>query len=509
MAFLAPINNWIANYFRSRAITIEKALPIQFGGPAVYPDPNSLHFIVDGFAGNASVYTITSMIGRKFGSIPRYVYRIKDEKKMREYRLELKNPAASPRRLKALQNEAMIKRVHNDTNMKNYSEMKITNDLSKLLVQPNQVQGQDSFLELVSIFYNVTGEAFIWKNRGLTAEDMQSMTDAEIDKIKPIELYVIPSQYMELIPNRFDLWGIESYRMNLNGIYFPLRKNDVIHWRRPNPNFDNMTRTHLRGLAPLYAGNKILTSDDSNMEASTAMNQNQGSKGIAYNKSLEDLTTAQENNLRATINRRVNNIDMKSAVAVIQGEWGYIDLSKNAVDLQLLEAQDKNFIRMCNIFGAPPMLFMANATYENVAQARKDFLTNLILPQSASLRDELNRSLLKDFGLDPGTITIDQDISNLSELQEGLNRLIQQLAAAWWMTPNQRLEAMNEEQSDDPLMDEIWIADNMILLKDAAAGGMAGGDSYNQSGKKPKPGANSNDNLLEDGSNIDLSNNNS
>lgn len=486
-ASLAPLTNLVAQMFRSRAVTIEKALPIQFGGPAVYPDPNSLHFIVDGFSGNSSVYTITSAIGRKFGSIPRYVYKIKDQTKMREFRFELKNARISNKRLNKLQNEAMTKRIYGDMDMKNYSEMKVTNNLSKLLVQPNQVQGQDSFLELISIFYNTTGEAFVWKNRGLSQEDMMEMSDEQIDAVPPVEMYVIPSQYMELIPDRFDIWGIVSYRMNMNGIYFPLRKNDVIHWRRPNPNFDNITRSHLRGLSPLYAGNKILTQDDSSMDASVAMQQNQGSKGVLYNESLDEMDKEQENKLRQTIDRRINSIDLKSAVATLQGKWGYLDIGKNSVDMQLLDAMDKNFIKMCNLYQCPPMLFMASATYENIAQARKDFLTNLVLPQCASFRDELNRSLLKDFGLDPGSFTLDADVSNLSELQEGLNRMITQLATAWWLTPNQRLEAMNEEQSSDPLMNEVWIPNNMILLKDAAAGGLM--DSYSDpkaNAKKPK-----------------------
>jgi phage portal protein BeeE len=152
---------------------------------------------------------------------------------------------------------------------------------------------------------------------------------------------------------------------------------------------------------------------------------------------------------------------------MMQGEWGMLDLSMSSVDMELTKSMETVFVRLCNLFGINPMLFLANATYENISQARKDLITGLLLPLSCSLRDEMNRVLLPAFGLGK-QFTHDVDITNLPELQDDMSKKVTQLAAAWWLTPNQKLEEMNEDKSTDPNMDKVWVPSTIMLMDDAA-----------------------------------------
>lgn len=423
--------------------------PIIIGGPAVYPDPNLLRFVQDGYSANATVYTIISMASRKFGSIPRYVYKINNQNAARQYKALVKQGHFTLKQLSRLE-------------VKAYDEDVIDNKLSELLNRPNAGQGQDVFFETACMFYMIAGENFTWLNRG----DIDDMTDEEANNVPPLEMYNIPPQYMRVIPDPEDVWGVIGYIFILSGVERFLRKDDVIHWKKPNPNFDAATRVHLRGFSPLNAGNKLITQDDSATDASVAMQQNDGAKGLLYNETLDNLDAVQKSQIETTISRKVNNRDIKGAVATVQGKWGYLDLGQTSVDMDLVKSQEAVFVRICNLYGINPMMFLANATYENIQQARKDLVTGLVLPMSSSLRDEFNRALLPAFGLSQ-QYTHDVDVSQLPELQNDMSLLITSLNLAWWMTPNMRLAAQNEEESTDPDMDEVWIPNNLIMMKDA------------------------------------------
>lgn len=458
--------------------------PVIFGGPAVYPDVNLLRFVQSGYSANATVYTIIAMVSRKFGSIPRYVYKVSDQKAARQYKALLK------------QGQFTLRQI-SDLEFKAYDEDVIDNPLSELLARPNEMQGQDAFYELGCTFYMIAGESFIWLNRG----DIDDMEDDAADKMPPLEMFIIPPQYIEIIPDPADVWGVVGYYFVVNGQRIFLRKTDVIHWKKPNPNFDAITRVHLRGFSPLNAGNKLVTQDDSATDASVAMQQNDGAKGILFNKSLDNLNPIQKSQVESVINAKVNSRDRKSAVATLQGDWGYQDLGQTSVDMELVKSQEAVFIRLCNLYGINPMMFLAGATYENIQQARKDLITNLIMPMCCSLRDEMNRALLPAFGLSKA-FTHDIDVSQLPELQNDMSQLITSLATAWWLTPNQRLKAQNEEESTDPNMDKVWMPTTLTLMEDAAMGdplnsftdvtgtnkGFGGSGDTGLPGAKPKAG---------------------
>lgn len=425
--------------------------PIPVGGPAVYPDPNIKNYIEKGYCGNGSVYTIISRYHRKFGSIPRYVYKIKDKNAYRQMKALLKQKNYKLKQLRDLQVKAYDETVVDDS------------PFAELLNQPNEHQGQDAFYERASAFYKVTGNCFIWKNRG----NIKGLTDEQADKMPPLELYVLPSQWIEILPNPNDVWGCIGYVFDIGGQRFKIRKNDMIHWKTPNLIFDAYTRDHLFGMSPLKPGNKFMTEDDSATDAAVAMQQNDGAKGALYNKQLGRMDPEQKSRVDMMVNRKINNRSLKGAVTALEGDWGYLDMGQTGKEMELMDTRQAGFVRLCNLLGAPPMLFITDTTYDNVKQAEKAFVTNLVAPDCSSLRDEMNRSLLPDFGLDK-SYTHDIDISMLPELQDEMSQMVTQLVAAYWLTPNQKLEHMNEDKSDDPNMDKVWVPNNIVLMDDAA-----------------------------------------
>jgi HK97 family phage portal protein len=414
---------------------------IPYGGPAIYPDPNIITY-VELYNNNWAVYTIISMIAKKGGCIPMYLYQIEDK--------------SSQKRLKSLRSMLPVNKLRK-LQTKAYGEQVIENDLSKLLTQPNPMQAHDQFMQQLIIFLESCGETFIWMNRGEGNEGDENA--------KPLEMWVLPSQYINLIPMPGDPFGVSGYEFLHGGITSILPAEDVIHIKFPTNLYDDYTRIHLRGLSPLKAGLKLATQTDALTDAQVSMAQNDGSKGLLAREDPQGLTPTQESIMRSVVDKRINSADMRGRVATMQGKFSYFNMSQTGKDMELNDSQTASFSRLANVFGCSPNLFMPGATYDNVKEAQKSLINNVETPLLENICGELNRALLKPFGLN-GSYCIDIDVSELPELQEDQEKLVSSLNVAWWLTPNQKLEAMNEEQSSDPAMDKIYIPSSLTSIDD-------------------------------------------
>jgi HK97 family phage portal protein len=418
---------------------------VQIGAMPVYPDAK-LETYIKAYTENASVFSIVNLAARKFSFIPRYVVKVDKEDQAKSY--------------KALMNKGQWQKALN-VRKKAYTNSDITGKsklLNDLLLRPNEYQGQDAFFFAVYVSKCLCGESFTWLNRG----EIDGMDDAEADKMPVLEMYWMPPNFIEVIPDDQDVYGVAGYVFVINGQRVSVRKNDVIHWKTFNPIFDATTRDHLRGHPPLKSGAKILTQDESSTDAAVAMYQNGGARGVLFDKSLKQITPTQKAAIEEIVAKRINNADLKSAVASIQGDWGYIDIGKDSVDMQLLEGNDKAFAKLCHIFGVPPGLFLIDQTYENQRSNRKRMLSELIIPDCASFNDEMNRMLLPAFGLK--TDKVEPDYSELPEMQEDMKDMITYLKDSP-ITPNEFRDALGYDPLTLDGMDMIYQDSNKVPVE--------------------------------------------
>lgn len=435
------------------------------GTREVLPDINAEKAVTDGYNANAAVYSIIKTDAEKFASIPRYLV---DAKKMEEKRKKV------PLQFKSLVKADPIR-----------SES-VQQTLDKLLNRPNPYQGQAAFFKTVRSYFKDCGEGFIWLNRG----EISGLTDAQIALRPVLEMYPLPSYRMKVVPDEDSLWGVSGYLLSAGGLDIPFKKGEIIHWKDTNLLFDTSTKEHLRGMTPLKPGAATLQQNNDATRSSIRMYQNDGAKGAMFNKDLSKATPTQESQIRSVIDRKINNNDVKGAVAALQGEWGYIDLGKTSVDLDLLGGKQMSWKELCFLFQVPYELFDSATTYANKEQAQKGWVTNSIIPASKELDDELNRVLLRAFALE-GKYIIQCDYSELPELQDDMKSLTEWLKEAYWITPNERRDLMGYEKSDEPLMDEFWVPNGLTPISQFGDGfddmlnelGVAGANDY----EKPKP----------------------
>jgi HK97 family phage portal protein len=393
--------------------------PVFIGGVAVYPSNDTSKLIEDTWETNISFYSVIKRITQKFGHLPRYV--INEDQKQK--------------RRKAL-----------DENI-------IEGDLSKLILRPNNYEGQDAFFEKIALQYLLTGEAFVWKNRG------------GIENGKVIELLVLPSENVNVIPNKENLFAVGGYELQVGGQRIGIPKEDIVHWKTANPCLD-VSGSHLRGFNPLQPQKRTVTQSNDITDASTAMFQNGGARGALYNETMNDLDEIQQSKLKKVIDNKFNSgAKVKSAIATIQGKWGYHNFGSSSVDMQLLEADEQTIKKICNANGLPFELFQSDTTFANKKEAWYFFITNTLMPMAASCDGELTRGLEKDFK-ELGKGFIHTDFNELPEMQAMMLEKAKTLSGMWELSGNERRMLSGFEARPEKEMDEILVPQNLVKIED-------------------------------------------
>lgn len=414
MAFLDFFKNIFSKQIQGTALTAFRTINV--GNPEVYPEINAQRAIDLGYEANSAVYSIVSKSAKKFAAIPSYVNTV------------------------------------NDKGSVNYKV------LETLLDHPNSYQGQDAFREELYTWKLLTGEAFIFLNRGdITDANGKLLPDDTIDRMPVLEMQVLPVNFIYLVPDPSDVMGVLGYIFQQSGTRIKIRKNDVIHWKGTNLDFDAVTRQHLRGMSPLTPGYRSLTANNAAIDATVRMHTSDGAKGIIYQNTDEPWETTPEQNtqLRSVLTQKVNNNDSKGSVVPLAGKWGYLDLT-SSMDLKLLQAREFAWKELCGLFDIPYELFQSDTAYANKEWAQKNWVTNTIIPACKQLDDEMNRQLLKAYNLD-GLVYIECDYSGLSEMQKDLNLQATGLNTAVWLTLNEKRIAMGYEPLADPSFDQPWL----------------------------------------------------
>lgn len=383
-------------------------------------------YVREGYLGNADVYAIVSFLARKAASIPWYVYELNNTEKGRTSLAKYKQLSKGISNQGAYE-QALIQRKNA------YSEnIVMDSQLAKLIERPNPTQSQDQFLENLFGYRFLSGEGNIWGN------------DGNMPSGKILEMYVLPTQFLDIYPDPNDLYGILGYKLMVQqNIDIP--KEQVCAWKTWNPDFNATTRSHLRGVSPLRAAYKTLRMSNNAADASAMMTGNGGAKGAITPKPLGNVvpsfTIEQANIIKRAVNEDINMVDNKGKVAVLQTPWDYLNFGLSSVDMELVKTMQISLNQWCRVFGLPAVLFdVDTSSYNNYQNAMRDLITNTIVPMCCSLRDELNKWLVPRFG---ENVYIDFDITALPEMQQDIERMVRSLRDANWLTFDEKRVAMN------------------------------------------------------------------
>jgi phage portal protein BeeE len=445
------LKNWIIKQLGVQAIqTLPEAVQRvnrtelrQVGNEiTLYPLDGGERYITKGYQLNDACYSIVSKNAEKAGQIRFTHNRIKrTERKTREEYDQLTKGTITQEVLKEARR--MRKAMTED--------LVADSPLARFLNKPNRNQTQSEFIEQLFGLRELQGEGNIWF----------PPTDGV-----PLEMFAIPKPHLSLIGDMRDPWNIIAYKFTINGHQYRWEKDEVVMWKYSNPTQLTTTLDHLRGLAPLTSFMISLQGMNEGDFALAASNKNRGAYGFAYREDLTQAPTKdQVEFMRSQFDQILYDSDMIGKVGLMGGKWGYHNLGATVEAQQFMEQYSVGFKRLCRVFKTPAEIFgEGNDTYENQRQYKRTWIFDKIAPNLYNLRSLLNDKLLKSFGLDQDSHIIDCDVMSLQEMSQDLKDQVAALKDAWWLTPNQKLDATGYEKMSDPNMDKIYIPSGYSTL---------------------------------------------
>lgn len=386
------------------------------GGQVVYYELDWNTYIEKGYRGNPDVFSIVTDLARRRAEAPIEQYKVKSKKSLSKYRtLQRKGyPVLANQLLKS----ALGEEVENS-------------DILKLLNKPNKYQSGRQFIEMCSLHYDILGEVIIWVTRGTLPSN----------EGKPIELHLLPSYDIEPISDG-TFRGVSAYR--IRSIIKEVPPTDILFWTRQGlKTFDEYLP--MRGVSPLEAGAKILQKSNSAEDAAVDSFETRGGRGIVYfdNDDL-DISGIDEKKQESRFNEKVYGKNSKSRWLWSNTKMGSLDLSKDAVQLDILNQQKYTTLQLCRLFNYDETLLSSeNKTLDNLKVAVRRIIVSAVLPWQTDFAESLANWLAPFFGETEIFLRFDQGY--YPELQEDIVSVGPVLEGITFLTDNEKREYLNYE----------------------------------------------------------------
>lgn len=439
-SLLDRFKNFVSKNAQKTHLDFNRAIYNYLGDTLVWNPDNDDTYINKGYRYNATIYSIINLITKSATNVPFQVYEVQKDNDLKRYKALTSGDFNSNTIMQAkmLQKKALVE-LH-DT------------DLHELLERPNPSQSYNSWIQEIVAFGKLTGNRYIYgiaPNTGLGAGKFQ-------------ELYVLPSQKVEINSGGI-MEPVKEYSLQYNGT-IKIPAEFICHIKDQNLYYDG-TGSHLYGMSPLKAGLRVMDANNQALTTGVKYLQNQTARGVLMSED-GDINEVQARALKEKFRQQYQGSDNAGDVIITPKKLSWINFGLNASDLSLIEQYNATIKDLCNIYNVPVQLLnnTDSTTYNNMKEAKKALYQNAVIPELNKIRDELNRWLAPKFG---DKLFIDFDYTVIPELQEETEKVVSQMSQAWWITPNEKREAMNYGRDEDNAdLDKYYVPSNLLPVGD-------------------------------------------
>lgn len=435
-SFFDRFRNLLTKNAQQTAQEYNKAIYNWLGESIVWNPENDTTYINEGYRKNATVYSLINIITKAASSIPFHIYEKVNDNDYKRYKALNTGTLDSS----IIQKSGLLKK-------RALVELEDT-DLHKLLERPNPAQSYASWITELIAFGKLTGNRYIY---GIAPE-----TGNGAGKYK--ELYVMPSQLIEIISGGI-MQPVKEYAIEYNGQY-KIPAEQMCHIKDFNPYYDG-SGSHLYGQSPLRAGLRTMTTNNEAVQTGVKYLQNQTARGVLMSDE-GDLNEVQAQQLKDKFRKNFQGAENAGDIIITPKKLSWVNFGLNASDVSLIDQYNASIKDLCNIYNVPAVLLnnTESSTYNNVKEAKKALYQNCVIPELNKICDELNRWLAPKYG---EKICIEFDYSVIPELQEETEKVVGQMAQAWWLTPNEKREAMSfGTDEENELLNDYYIPANLI-----------------------------------------------
>ena len=218
-------------------------------------------------------------------------------------------------------------------------------------------------------------------------------------------------------------------------------------------------------MSPLKAGLRSLDTNNEAVTTGAKYLQNQTARGVLMSDE-GDINEVQAQQLKEKFRQNYQGSNSAGDIVITPKKLSWINFGMSASDLSLIEQYNASIKDLCNIYSVPAVLLnnTESSTYNNVIEAKKTLYQNAVIPELNKIKDELNRWLVPAYG---DKLYIDFDYTSISEMQEEMDKVVGQMSQAWWLTPNEKRQAMSYGvESDNEKLNDYYIPANLMPLQD-------------------------------------------
>jgi hypothetical protein len=332
------------------------------------------------------------------------------------------------------------------------------------LEKPNPNQTWNDIWFLYKLYLKVCGNVYFYK---------MSPTDG-VNAGQPMQLYILPAHWVEIVlkPNA-NMMSVENpidyYILNQGNISIKFPQDTIIHIKRSNP-FFNTSGAHLYGYSELMAAIRNINSSNSFIDTNVKTSQNSGVYGFIHaGDGATPLTAEQAQSLKDRLVDMDNSSARLANIAGASGKLGFTRISLTTDELKPFDflSNDRRTLANCLNWSVDLLNEEKSGTgfgVDGLIEARKRCITDNIKPDLDLLASYLNPEFIQKFKGYENAV-IEWDITELPEMQTDMETMSKWINSVP-LSMNERRDVFNYEPIDDPLMDEIYIPNNLTNIND-------------------------------------------
>ncbi len=324
-------------------------------------------------------------------------------------------------------------------------EVSTDHPVYNLLMNPNPI---DSFINLLYqwiTYYLVDGNGYI-KLDGLKTGNLRQ-SELSVLESKTIEPKVNES------PNE-NLTTFLVYKDSKRNLIYSM--DEIIHIKV----FDPTNR--IKGMSKLQAGLKQAEFSGKINDYKNSIYDNQAtpSGGLQAEGNISDEVFEKTKERFIKTYAGVHNA---GKIMVLDNGLKWVQMQLNPGDLKIIESENMTDANIATLMRVPTEMLGnigKQKNYANYREAVRSFYEMTTLP----IGNQISMALTNFFFPD-STYFFKINESNIKALRLSTEELSQ----SWWYSPNKKREMQGQPKvEDDPLMDKVYIPNNMIPLEDAS-----------------------------------------
>lgn len=249
-------------------------------------------------------------------------------------------------------------------------------DAARVLYDPNEQQCQADFVELLTVYLMVTGNAYAMRERNASG--------------RIVSLRLLRPDRVEVKIGRDG--RVAYYEYTIEGVRYDLLADDVAHIKLPNPYDD------VYGLSPLQVASKYVNLDTATVTFLRSYFANAGVPAgiLKVNRRLN--SQAEADSARAKWRSSFSGNRGWHGLAVLDEDASYQQVAPNLKEMDTSTMTRVTETRICAVFGVPPILLgleagLESSTYSNYEQARSAFWDETVSPLVRRIEKFLQRAL--------------------------------------------------------------------------------------------------------------------